>query len=143
MERELAAKTADQLLLYECATGDIGWWTTALDTLAAIETEEPLMARVFMDTLASVIPGIERARIGDVLLMDLSLGEKCYVAAALDSFMDIWVCTRQCSLSEFLDYWARTSTFLTTAGNLVRADSSHIDAGRLAPAWNALRAAVS
>jgi hypothetical protein len=75
--------------------------------------------------------------------MDLSLGEKCYVAAALDSFMDIWVCTRHCSLSEFLDYWARTSTFLTTAGNLVRADSSHIDAGRLAPAWNALRAAVS
>ncbi len=143
MDRPLTPKSAARLLFFECSTGDLEWWTTILATLADTREVEPFKVETFMRTLAEVIPGVENAHIGDLIGRNLSLGEKCFVAAALDSFMDVWICTTSLTLGEWSEAWTGISDFLVPAGKLIRSDPSHLDATAMNRVWNELRAAAS
>ena len=143
MDRELTAESASRLLFFECSRIDLEWWTTILNTLAETREHEPVKVQMLMNTLAEVIPGVGNMHVGDLIAMDLTLGEQCFVAAALDCFMDQWICTAGATLSEWTERWGEVSGFLTRAGTLIRNDPRHIDASGMNEVWNQLRAAVS
>lgn len=143
MDRPLNPASAARLLFFECSAADIEWWTKILTTLAETREVEPVKLQAFMNTLAEVIPGIENTHIGNVIGLRLSLSEKCFLAAALDSFMDVRIGTAGLTLGEWTKAWTGVSDILIPAGKLIRSDPSYIDAAGMNRVWDELRAAAS